>query len=249
VVFGTLFYQACRRWPAKMGAFLRKGVRAQGVPDDPHFTPRYHPWDQRLCLAPDADIFKALRSGKAAVVTDEIDTFTPHGVRTTSGTEIPADVVVTATGLKLVAFSSVEIVVDGEPVTASDHLVYKGMMLSGVPNIAWCVGYTNASWTLRADLTSLYVTRLLRHMRRHGYAICRPYLAADDPALAKTRPAVDLSSGYVRRAADHLPRQGATKPWYVRQNYLLDLASTRLGRVADGTMRFDRREEPARASV
>ncbi len=241
VVFGTIFYQLCRRWPAQLSRFIRSGAAKQlpeTIPVEPHFAPAYNPWDQRLCIAPDADIFRALRSGKASVVTDEIKTFTETGVRVASGTELPADIIVTATGLKMVALGNMSVTVDGVPIDPSHELVYKGMMLSGVPNIAWCIGYTNASWTLRADLTSLYVCRVLKHMSRHGYTTCVPYIAADDPARAHARPVVDLASGYIRRAADLLPKQGSTKPWYVRQNYLLDLASTRLGRVHDGTMRF-----------
>ncbi|HEY1486698.1 MAG TPA: NAD(P)/FAD-dependent oxidoreductase [Micromonosporaceae bacterium] len=251
VVFGTAFYQLCRRFPDRMAKFLRDGAAKQlpsEIPVDPHFRPQYNPWDQRLCLAPNADIFKALSSGKASVVTDRITTFTERGVRVAGGGEIPADIIVTATGLKMVAFG-MPITVDGEPVDAGQHLVYKGMMLSGVPNIAWCIGYTNASWTLRSDLTSLAVCRLLRHMDRHHYAIATPHLAPDDPAQAHVRPAVDLSSGYIQRAVSILPKQGARTPWMVHQNYLRDLAITRLGRVADGTMRFARTRSAANATA
>jgi cation diffusion facilitator CzcD-associated flavoprotein CzcO len=240
VLFGTAFYQLCRRFPERMARFLRDNAAKQlgdSVAVDPHFRPRYNPWDQRLCVAPDADIFKALSSGKASVVTDEIATFTANGIRMAGGQEIPADIIITATGLKMVAFG-MKMTVDGEPVEAGQHMVYKGMMLSGVPNAAWCIGYTNASWTLRADLTTLTVCRLLRYMDRHRYAIAMPVLDSGEPDRAHLRPAVDLSSGYIQRALDALPKQGARRPWRVHQNYLRDLATTRLGRVADGTMTF-----------
>jgi monooxygenase len=252
VVLGTIFFQLCRRYPERMAKLMRDGAAAQlgdTMPVEPHFVPSYNPWDQRLCLAPNADIFAALRSGKASIVTDKIETFTEDGVRVGSGEELPADIIVTATGLRMVALGSMHLSIDGEDVDPSDRLVYKGMMLSGVPNIAWCVGYTNASWTLRADLTALYVCRVLRHMDRHSYTTCLPYAAPDDPARAHTRPVVDLSSGYIQRAADTMPKQGAKKPWSVKQNYLLDLRATRLSRVKDGTMRFSRVDTKRRRKV
>jgi monooxygenase len=243
VVLSTLMYHLCRRWPERMAKVMRAGVarRLPGtVPLDPHFVPRYKPWDQRVCLVPDADLFDALSDGRAGVVTGEIDTFTEDGVRLRSGEELRADIIVTATGLEMVAFGQISLVVDGAAVDPGRMLVYKGMMFSGVPNLAWCVGYTNASWTLRSDLISRYVCRLLDHMDRHGYAKCLPYADPADPSLVSSRPIVDLTSGYVRRAAGIMPKQGARRPWFLRQNYLRDLVVTRLGRVDDEAMRFSR---------
>jgi cation diffusion facilitator CzcD-associated flavoprotein CzcO len=248
VVMSTLFYQAFRRWPEKSASFLRDGVAKQvagAVAVDPHFTPAYHPWDQRLCLVPDGDLFQSLREGKADVVTDTIERFTPTGIRLTSGRELPADVIVTATGLRMVAFGQVALTVDGEPVEPHDKTVYKGMMFSGIPNLAWCVGYTNNSWTLRADLTSQYVCRLLRYLDQHGYAQCMPVVRPGSAGDAE-RPLLDLTSGYIQRAAATLPHQGGKAPWLYRQNYLLDLATMRLGKINDEVMQFSRQVPAAR---
>jgi monooxygenase len=243
VVLSTIFYQMLRRWPERSANMIREGVVkevAGSVAVDPHFAPSYNPWDQRLCLVPDGDLFRALREQKASVVTDKIDTFTPTGIRLASGQELPADVVVTATGLKMVTFGDIDLTVDGEQVKSGETTVYKGMMFSGVPNLAWCVGYTNNSWTLRADLTSQYVCRLLNHMDRHHYTKCVPHTDPADVADGVGAPLLDLTSGYVQRAASILPQQGSRRPWRHRQNYLLDLAFMRLGRVNDPSMRFTR---------
>ncbi|TWD75306.1 cation diffusion facilitator CzcD-associated flavoprotein CzcO [Kribbella amoyensis] len=240
VAFSTLVYSAFRRWPGPASRLLRKGIAKElpdSIPLDPHFRPRYLPWDQRLCLVPDADLFRSLRDGTASVVTDEIDTFTPTGIRLRSGTELPADVVVTATGLRMVALGKIELTVDGRSVDVHDTFVYKGMMLSGVPNLAWCIGYTNNSWTLRSDLTSQYVCRLLNHLGRTGAAYCVPEVDAAEYS-APARPVVDLSSGYIRRAAAILPRQGSYGPWRLRQNYPRDLAVLRFGRITDPDLHF-----------
>ena len=199
-----------------------------------HFTPRYNPWDQRVCVVPDGDLFRAIRRGQASVVTDEIARFTPHGLRLKSGQELPADVVVLATGLKLQMLGGITLTVDGERRQPSELLAYKGMMLSDVPNFAWAFGYTNASWTLKADLTAAYVCRLLRYMDRRGIAITVPRRGADVQAL----PFLDFTSGYVQRAKHLLPQQGSRRPWQVPQNYLKDLATIRLGRLNDGTLHF-----------
>ncbi|TCN32231.1 cation diffusion facilitator CzcD-associated flavoprotein CzcO [Kribbella orskensis] len=240
VAFSSAVYSAFRRWPAHAAWLLNSTVAKQlpdSIPADPHFTPRYKPWDQRLCLVPDADLFESLRDGSASVVTDEIDTFTANGIRLRSGDHLEADLVVTATGLQMVALGKIELTVDGERVDPHDTFVYKGMMLSGVPNLAWCIGYTNNSWTLRSDLTSQYVCRLLNHLDRTGSRICVPEI---DPAEydAPPRPVVDLSSGYIRRAASILPRQGSYGPWRLRQNYPRDLVTLRYGSLDDGTMHF-----------
>jgi cation diffusion facilitator CzcD-associated flavoprotein CzcO len=242
VVLSTIFYQLLRRWPEKAATMIREGVAKEvgdAVPVDPHFVPSYDPWDQRLCLVPDGDLFRALRERRADVVTDRIDTFTKTGIRLRSGQELDADVIVTATGLKMVTFGDIDLTVDGERVDSGRTTVYKGMMFSGVPNLAWCVGYTNHSWTLRADLTSQYVCRLLRYMDRHHYTRCVPSTSPRDLAVEGV-PLLNLTSGYIQRAAGILPRQGARRPWRHRQNYLLDLAAMRLGRVNDQAMRFNR---------
>ncbi|MFI5590361.1 flavin-containing monooxygenase [Amycolatopsis sp. NPDC051758] len=242
VVLGTFFFQLLRRLPDRASLALRKRVAAQlpaSIPVDPHFVPDYQPWDQRLCLVPDADLFRALRSGKADIVTDRITRFTASGVELESGRVLPADVIVTATGLRLVAFGGIALTVDGREISPGDQRAYKGMMFGGIPNLAWCVGYTNNSWTLRADLTSQYVCRLLAHLDSRGYAYCVPD-AADAETAGRPRPIVDLASGYIKRAAAGLPKQGGRRPWMMRQNYLLDLADMRLNRLDDGVMRFGR---------
>jgi cation diffusion facilitator CzcD-associated flavoprotein CzcO len=240
VAFSTAVYSAFRKWPAHAAWLLNSAVAKQlpdSVPMDPHFTPRYKPWDQRLCLVPDADLFEVLRNGSASVVTDEIESFTRTGLRLRSGQELDADLIVTATGLRMVALGKIQLTVDGLEVHPGDRFVYKGMMLNGVPNLAWCIGYTNNSWTLRSDLTSQYVCRLLNHLTATGTSICVPEI---DPSEhdAPRRPVVDLSSGYIRRAASVLPRQGSHGPWRLRQNYPRDLLLLRFGPVTDNAMRF-----------
>ncbi|WP_033439518.1 flavin-containing monooxygenase [Saccharothrix sp. NRRL B-16314] len=228
ILFGLAFYQFCRRWPRAARKMLT-GLSAKALNDSEavreHFTPTYDPWDQRLCAIPDADLFEALNAGRASVVTDHIDTFTPDGVRLKSGRELAADVVVTATGLRLLALGGVEPSVDGRRVELSDQFIWRGAMITGLPNLAVCVGYTNASWTLRADLTSRLVCRVVDHMDRHGYA---SVVATPDRELDR-RPLLDLASGYVQRAIDTFPRQGDRGPWRVRQNYVLDAVATLRG--------------------
>jgi cation diffusion facilitator CzcD-associated flavoprotein CzcO len=233
-------YQFCRRFPEQASRLLVHHVKTL-LPDGydtEHFKPRYKPWDQRLCLVPDADLFRALRSGKASVVTDTIETFTEKGVRVASGEELEADIIVTATGLKLQPIGGVRLDVDGRVVEPEQTVVYKGLMLRGVPNLAWCVGYTNASWTLRADLTSRYVCRLLTLMDRRGYDRAEP---RGDTETGAKKPLLDLTSGYVARAYEQLPKQGSKAPWYLRQNYVLDLLTMTFGRVDDRCMSFSRR--------
>lgn len=253
VVMGMALFQFCRRFPEAASRYLRGQVAKHlppGYPVERHFTPRYHPWDQRLCLVPDADLFKAISSGKASVVTDTIDAFTETGLRLSSGETLEADIIVTATGLSLVPCGGIRLTVDERAVEIGDALVYKAMMLSGVPNLAWCTGYTNASWTLRADLTSRQVCRLIDFMDRQGYEQVVPHA---DPHDVEQRPLLDLSSGYVARAAAELPKQGSKAPWSLRQNYLLDLLATRLARVDNPSLSFsrkrDRKPRPEPASV
>lgn len=236
VTFGMLFYQLSRRRPERTKDRLVGMVRQQLGPDydvGTHFTPRYNPWDQRLCLVPDADLFDALRSGRATVETDTIQGFTEGGIRLASGKELPADIVVTATGLELALMGKVSLEVDGTAVEVGRALQYKGMMLSDVPNLAFTFGYTNASWTLKADLVASYVCRLLNAMRRRGMQQVTPRVGR--PMAAQ--PFADFTSGYVTRALDRLPKQGDRRPWRLRQNYALDVMALRLGSL-DTEMEF-----------
>jgi cation diffusion facilitator CzcD-associated flavoprotein CzcO len=237
VALGAFLYRLARRRPEQTKQrIVAMAQRALGPGCDAatHFAPRYKPWDQRLCVAPDADLFEAIRSGRASVATDHVEAFTEAGIRLRSGEELRADIVVTATGLKLSLLGGVELDVDGRRVALSETMAYKGTMLSGVPNLAAVFGYTNASWTLKADLTCEYVCRLLNRMRRRGYTAATP---RRDPAVGE-EPLLDFSSGYVRRALHTLPKQGARKPWRLRQNYALDLLALRFGAVDDGVLEF-----------
>jgi len=231
-------YQISQRYPAPVKRLLRLGTRLQlprGYDVDTHFSPHYDPWDERMCVVPGGDLFKAIRRGRASVVTDHVDTFTATGIRLRSGAEIEADVIVTATGLELQFVGGVELVVDGEAVPVADRLTYKGMMLERVPNLAIAIGYTNASWTLKCDLTSRYVARLLNHLRRTGNRQCMP---VNDDATVEAKPLLDLQSGYIQRAADRMPKQGSKFPWRVHQSFLRDYRATRLAPVDDGVMQF-----------
>ncbi|MFP5345919.1 MAG: flavin-containing monooxygenase [Actinomycetes bacterium] len=241
ILVTTAFYQLARRRPEAMKSLIRKGLlRAlpSGYDVDTHFHPPYAPWDQRLCIVPDGDLFKALSAGTAEIVTDSIETFTPAGLRLSSGRELVADIVVTATGLNLLPLGGMRLSVDGEPVDLAKTVSYKGMMLSGVPNLNMVVGYTNASWTLKADLVSRYVTRLLTYMDRHGFRTAVPQPPRDEPA---DRPFLDLRSGYILRSLDGLPRQGRRAPWRLHQNYLRDVLMMRHGRLQDEGIVFGRR--------
>ncbi|MCW0213184.1 MAG: NAD(P)/FAD-dependent oxidoreductase [Pseudonocardia sp.] len=237
------FYQLCKHAPGPAKALLRSGIaRFQPDPEvlDRDYTPRYDPWDQRLCVVPDADLFRAIRKERASVVTDRIARVTARGVDLESGRTLDADILVTATGLEVVACGGIALDVDGEPVDPGRTVAYRGALLSDVPNMAMCIGYVNASWTLRADITARYVCRLLARMDARGAAVAVPRLP-DGPM--ELRPLLDLSSGYVRRAADVLPKQGRRSPWVLRQNYIADRVTTGLGSI-DRDMEFRRR--PAR---
>ena len=205
-----------------------------------HFKPTYDPWDQRVCLVPDGDLFRAISSGRAEMVTDLIETFTETGIRLTSGRELEADVVVTATGLNLQAMGGIDFEVDGHTADPSELVAYKGMMLAGVPNLVFTLGYTNASWTLKADLVAEYVCRLLRHMDAHGYDVATPREPGPE---VEREPFIDLKSGYVTRALEHLPRQGSVRPWKLHQNYPRDIVLLRRGPV-DDEMAFTRAGQP-----
>jgi cation diffusion facilitator CzcD-associated flavoprotein CzcO len=239
-------FQLSRRRPSFVKKLIRKGNERSlpaGYDIDTHFKPRYNPWDQRMCLVPDGDLFASIRSGRAEVVTDRIQTFTESGLKLESGAELEADVIVTATGLNLLFLGGMQLAVDGEDVDVSERMTYKGMMLSGVPNFALTLGYTNASWTLKADLTSEYVCRVLNHMDANGYT---QFMAEIDDPSVTPEPVLDFNSGYVLRSLDQLPKQGSKEPWRLRQNYVFDIQSIRRGAIDDGTMKFSgpaRREQ------
>ena len=241
VAISTFIYEACQRRPRLMRSLIRRGVMRAlpaGYDVDTHFNPTYGPWDQRLCLVPDGDLFKAISRGRADMVTDMIERFTPSGLKLASGRELQADVIVTATGLNLLAFGGVELVVDGEPVSLPEKLAYKGMMLSGVPNFVFTVGYTNASWTLKADLVAEYVCRLLARMDEGGERYCVP--VADDPTI-EHRPLLDFAAGYVQRSVHLFPKAGSRQPWRLGQSYAQDVVKLRHGGLEDGALRFEGR--------
>ncbi len=240
VAMALAFYQVCRKFPARAKkAMVGEVQKALGQTVDvaTHFTPTYNPWDQRVCLVPDGDLFEPLRTGKAEVVTDQIETFTEKGILLRSGRTLEADLVVTATGLKLLFIGGMKLTVDGREVEPSKAMNYKGAMLSDVPNLAVTFGYTNASWTLKCDLTCELVCRLLTLMDQKGYRICVPRLT--DPEVQE-EPLLDFSSGYVQRALSELPKQGSKAPWRVHQNYALDLMTLRHGPLEDGVLELRR---------
>jgi monooxygenase len=240
VVSAAVLYQLCRRAPGFARRMLTKNVQRQlpaDYPVDPHFTPRYDPWDQRMCLVPDGDLFVTLGAGDASVVTDRIATFTEHGIGLESGAELPADIVVAATGLEMLAWGGIEVDVDGEAKDPGQAYFYRGFMMSDIPNLAMCIGYTNASWTLRADLVSRTVCRLLNHMDRNGYDTAVAPLVSSP---GQERTAFNLTSAYVARAAGRFPKTGTTAPWLLRHNYLIDSFSARFGDMTKGLV-FGRR--------
>jgi cation diffusion facilitator CzcD-associated flavoprotein CzcO len=231
-------YFASKRWPDFVKSALRRQVVRQlpeGYDVDTHFTPRYNPWDQRLCLVPNGDLFTAIRDGRASVVTDRIASFDATGIKLESGEHLDADIVVTATGLDLLFLGGITLRVDGEPVDVSGKLTYKGMMLDGVPNLAFAIGYTNASWTLKCDLTCDYVARLLNHLHHEGLQSATPDASSAEVSDA---PVFGLNSGYINRAADRLPKQGASFPWQVKQSYVADYRAMKLKAVTDDDMVF-----------
>jgi monooxygenase len=238
VLLTMLIFQLSRRTPGLIRNLVRKGTIKRLPPEydvDTHFKPSYNPWDQRLCLVPDGDLFDAICAGQASVVTDHIERFTETGLHLQSGADLKADLVVTATGLDLLALGGMQIAVDGVDVDISETMSYKGMMLDGVPNLAMTFGYTNASWTLKCDLTCGYVCRLINHMDEHGFVQCTPH--NHDREIAE-QPWIDFSSSYVQRAIDRFPKQGSKAPWRLYQNYALDILTLKFGAIEDGTMQF-----------
>jgi cation diffusion facilitator CzcD-associated flavoprotein CzcO len=246
VLFGMLFYKISRTKPQIIKNMIMRGVRKNLGPDydvETHFTPTYNPWDQRICLVPDNDLFNVINSGKASVVTDHIDTFTESGIKLKSGKTLDADIIVTATGLTLELLGGMQVSVDGKVIDFGNVLCYKGMMYSDVPNLGSVFGYTNASWTLKADLTSNFVCRLLNYMDEHHVRQCTP--RNHEPAIV-TQPFLDFSSGYVQRAMDKFPKQGTKAPWKLYQNYALDILTLKFGKVDDGVMEFSNPEAQMR---
>jgi cation diffusion facilitator CzcD-associated flavoprotein CzcO len=238
VLLGLGFYTLSRRRPRLVKRLIRAGAERRlpaGFDIDTHFKPRYNPWDQRLCLVPDGDLFEAISHGSVSLVTDQIETFTETGIRLVSGQELEADLVITATGLNLQPIGGAELVVDGRPVELPEAMVYKGCMLSGVPNFAMSFGYTNASWTLKADLICRYVCRILDHMERRGYTRCMPFNR--DPTVTET-PFVDFTPGYFMRSMHKLPKQGSKLPWRLHQNYMRDLRLIKRSALEDGALQF-----------
>jgi cation diffusion facilitator CzcD-associated flavoprotein CzcO len=232
------FYRLSRRRPGTVRRLIRKAaVRRlpEGYDVDTHFAPTYDPWDQRMCFVPDGDLFRAIRHGRAEVVTATIDRFDRTGAVLNGGRHLDADIVVTATGLRLSPFGEIELVVDGRPVDPAREMTYRALMLTGLPNFVFTVGYTNASWTLKADLVGEFVCRLLRYMSDHGH---RRVVPVRDPSVGEM-PFMDFTSGYILRALDRLPRQGDREPWRLRQSYLHDRRTLRRGSLDDGALAFD----------
>ncbi|MCY1036086.1 NAD(P)/FAD-dependent oxidoreductase [Corallococcus sp. BB11-1] len=249
IALQRFLWRFCQRFPRAARRFIRF-VNARelpkGYPIDEHFNPPYNPWDQRLCVVPDADLFKAISSGRASVATDHIETFTEKGLQLKSGRELEADIIVTATGLNLQALGGIALTVDGAPVRLPETVAYRGMMLSGVPNFAFAIGYTNASWTLKIGLLCEHFCRLLTHMDAHGHTICTPELS--DPAMP-TRPLLDFDAGYVKRALDTLPRRSDEAPWLMSMDYHADVKLLREGAVVDPNLRFSSHVRPASTGI
>lgn len=237
IIFSMLFFNISKRFPKLIKKIIIRGAQKElgSFPVNPHFTPNYNPWDQRFCVAPDGDLFKVLRAGKASIETDNIDTFTEKGLRLKSGKELEADIIITATGLRLVAFGGVKGTIDGKVFNPSEKLTYKGLMLNDLPNFVFFVGYTNASWTLKSDLTSEYASRVISLMDKKGHKIVVPKL--NDESV-KMVPLLNLDSGYIHRATANLPKQGNKLPWKLYQNWFFDYYTLRIKSVEDESLKF-----------
>ena len=224
ILLAIFFFNVSRKWPNAMKKLLQKGAKKEigELYDVKHFNPPYNPWDQRLCLVPDSDLFKSIKEGKAEIVTDHIERFTEDGILLKSGNELAADLIVTATGLKVQLLGGMKVYINGAEVDPSATHAYRGVMLSDVPNLAFMVGYTNASWTLKCDLSSRFVTKVLNYMDKNKHEVCTPRF---DSTKFKSEPLLDFNSGYVLRALDKVPKQGSKHPWKVYQNYIKDLVS------------------------
>lgn len=246
IAYSTGQYQLARKFPAVFKRALREMATRrlpEGFDYDKHFSPRYNPWDERVCLAPNGDLFKAIRSGKADVVTDSIDRFTETGIKLASGEELAADIIITATGLNMQLFGGAKALRNGEPIDLPSTMCYKGLMLSGVPNMAITFGYTNASWTLKADLVSEFICRVLNYMDDNGF----DRVEAQHPgASVGEEPFMDFTPGYFRRAMDSLPKSGSEAPWRLKQNYFIDLRTIRYGKVDEESLHFTKHRAPAK---
>lgn len=241
-------FKASKAMPKVVRSGLIRRVEKQlpvGFDVEKHFGPKYNPWDQRLCLVPDGDLFTAIRSGSASVETDTIETFTPTGIRLASGRELEADIVVSATGLNLSALSNIKATVDGEPIDVSKVVVYRDTLASGVPNFAFTFGYINSSWTLKVDITAQFTLRLLKYMEAHGYDMVKPEVT--DPTMA-LKPMLDFGAGYMQRSAQNFPRQGSTRPWEVRMSYLSDRAALRKAKFDTPELKFSKAPAAVKAS-
>ena len=237
ILFAIVFFNLCRSFPERMKKFIINGAKKKlgDFPINPHFIPNYNPWEQRFCIAPDGNFFRVIKKGKASIITDHIERFTKNGILLKSGKSIEADIIVTATGLNLLAFGGVKILVDSKPFDVSNSFVYKGLMLSDLPNFFVFIGYTNASWTLKSDLTSEYISRVLKYMEKHHYKACQAKII--ETGLTPI-PLLNLNSGYINRSAHTLPSQGNKAPWRVYQNYILDYKMLRLDAVKDKRLLF-----------
>ncbi|CAM1352165.1 flavin-containing monooxygenase [Tenacibaculum insulae] len=237
ILFSILFYNVSQRFPNFMRNFIIKGAKKQlnGFPVEPHFTPSYNPWDQRFCVAPDGDLFKVIRNKKASIVTDHIDCFTENGLRLKSGKELEADIIITATGLELVAFGDAKVSINNTPFNPAEKLTYKGLMLNDLPNFIFFVGYTNASWTLKSDLTSEYASRVISYMDKKGFNTIVPKVNDDN---IKTVPLINLNSGYIHRSTANLPKQGSEFPWKLYQNWIYDYFTLRVKSIKDDVLKF-----------
>ncbi|PQJ80793.1 flavin-containing monooxygenase [Polaribacter porphyrae] len=238
ILADMIFYNLCRKYPKTMKKFILKGIKKElgnEFPLEPHFSPNYRPWDQRFCLVPDGDFFKAIKKGKADVVTNTIKTFVENGIQLTSGEILEADIIVSATGLKLLPFGGAKITLDGNPFDITKEFIYKGLMLSGLPNFFVFAGYTNASWTLKSDLTSEYISRVLKFMEKNKYQAIKARVIEED--LGEL-PLINLDSGYIHRAKNILPKQGDKFPWRLYQNYILDYKVLRINSVKDKRLEF-----------
>ena len=238
ILLGMFMYNMSRRRPESVKKVIREGIinaLGKDYPVDKHFKPNYQPWDQRACLVPNGDLFNAIKNGSASVVTDHIDTFTPTGVKLRSGKKLTGDIIITATGLNLDILGSYKLSVDDKPFNPADSYCYKGMMLSGLPNFAFSMGYTNASWTLKSDLVGQYFCRLINHMDKHQYHYCQPILPTGG---MEAEPFINFTSGYITRASHRMPKQGRDKPWKLNQNYILDRMSLNHSSVVDDSIVF-----------
>ncbi len=238
ILMGNYFYKQCVKNPEKVKEMLINGVRAHLGEDydiDTHFTPKYKPWDERLCFVPNADMFEAMKSGKASVVTDHIDQFTETGIKLKSGEELTADIIIKATGLNLQFLNGIDVKVDNSQINISEKLAYKGRMFNDIPNLACSFGYARASWTLGADLSSEYVCKLLNYMDKHGYDYCSPVIGKE---VREEGTYLNLSSGYVKRAIDRMPKQGSREPWKGNQSYLSDVTELRWGSITNDDLHF-----------